>query len=255
MYGLTKKVVNELQRLKENHHIEGLKAEFEAEGASFRDLVRLRYLTALAGVNLYVKIGGVEALRDIKDCFELGVDGLIAPMVESKFGIKKFTDSVKKIFKNENIYLSINLETRNAVEEMDEIIEYSKGRINNITIGRTDLSASFFDENITPDSWVINNVITKVGEKINQTGITLTIGGGLGISSIETFRAKPHLHKYIHRLETRKVILPKIEALKGPEAIRDSLKFEELHILLKKEVSDLMIETDIHRLTELIRRF
>ena len=48
-----------------------MKAEFEAEGSSFRDLIRLRVLTARKNVPY------------TKDAMELGVDGLIAPMVGS----------------------------------------------------------------------------------------------------------------------------------------------------------------------------
>ena len=46
---------------------------------------------------MYVKIGGVEAVNDIYNCLELGIDGIIAPMVESKFGVKKFIDIFKKL--------------------------------------------------------------------------------------------------------------------------------------------------------------
>ena len=74
-----------LKKLKQKYDLCAVKAEFEAEGASFRDLVRLRRLTAHQDIALHLKIGGVEAIRDIKDAIDLGVDGLIAPMVESAF--------------------------------------------------------------------------------------------------------------------------------------------------------------------------
>ena len=48
-------------------------------------------------IKLFVKIGGVEALNDIYNCLELCVDGIIAPMVETKFGAKKFIDIVDKL--------------------------------------------------------------------------------------------------------------------------------------------------------------
>jgi hypothetical protein len=71
----------QLCKLRDEYDLQGIKAEFEAEGSSFRDLMRLRRITSKAGVKLYLKIGGVEAVRDIIDSIELGVDGLIAPMV------------------------------------------------------------------------------------------------------------------------------------------------------------------------------
>ena len=86
-----------------------MKSEFESEGASFRDLVRLRRWSARQDIALHLKIGGVEALRDIKDALELGVDGLIAPMVESPFGVTKFINAVESVFSGRGIYKSINI--------------------------------------------------------------------------------------------------------------------------------------------------
>ena len=88
----------QLCKLHTEYNLEGVKAEFEAEGSSFRDLVRLRRLTLKAGVKLFLKIGGVEAIRDIRDAMEIGVDVIIAPMVESRFGAKKFYDSINKVY-------------------------------------------------------------------------------------------------------------------------------------------------------------
>jgi hypothetical protein len=118
MFGLEQKLFDQLIRLKEEYDLQGIKAEFEAEGSSFRDLVRLRRITDKLGVPLYLKIGGVEALRDVKDSLEIGVDGLIAPMVESAFGLKKFIEGVASIYKNTDVHLSINIETRQAVANL-----------------------------------------------------------------------------------------------------------------------------------------
>jgi 4-hydroxy-2-oxoheptanedioate aldolase len=75
-FELENKLADQLAILKDNFELCAVKAEFEAEGASLRDLMRLRVLTARKNVPLYLKIGGVEALRDIKDAMELEVDGL-----------------------------------------------------------------------------------------------------------------------------------------------------------------------------------
>ena len=142
MFELEQKLFDQLIRLKENYDLQGIKAEFEAEGSSFRDLVRLRRITDKLDVSLYLKIGGVEALRDIKDAMELGVDGLIAPMVESPFGVMKFVGATESIFGQRKLFKSINVETLTAVEQLDDILEIARGKIDNVTIGRTDLSLS-----------------------------------------------------------------------------------------------------------------
>ena len=95
-FNLEQKLSEQLVRLKELG-LSAVKAEFEAEGASFRDLLRLRRFTAEQNISLYLKIGGVEALRDLKDALDLGVDGVIAPMVESPFGVVKFAEAVESI--------------------------------------------------------------------------------------------------------------------------------------------------------------
>lgn len=254
MFGIENHLFEQLLILKEIYDIEAIKAEFEAEGSTFNDLVRLRRLTAKAGVKLYLKIGGVEALRDIKDSLELGVDGLIAPMVESSFGVKKFISAYSSIYKNYRIRLSINIETRNSIEEIDEILEYSKGRIDNITLGRTDLSASFMDENIKPDSEIIFELIKEVGRKSRIKGFSFTVGGSISQKTIEKFLKNPSSYEYINAIETRKVVLPRNVLLFKENALEEALKFEELYILSKKEISNVMIENELRRLDKLEER-
>ena len=81
IFELEKNLENQLILLKKEFGLCAIKAEFEAEGSSFRDIIKLRRITLNHGVPLYLKIGGAEAIRDIKDALELGVDGLVVPMV------------------------------------------------------------------------------------------------------------------------------------------------------------------------------
>ena len=251
MFGIEKKLFEQLVFLREEYKLEAVKAEFEAEGSSFNDLVRLRRLTEKAGVKLYLKIGGVEAVRDIKDSLELGVDGLIAPMVETSFGLKKFLSAYREVYKNHRIKLSINIETRNAIEELDDIIEYGRGKIDNITFGRTDLSDSFMDENIKPDSDFIFELVEGVGKKAVLNGFNFTVGGSISQHTIEKFLEHPDWYESITSIETRKVVLPRNIMLFKEGALEEALKFEELYILSKKEISDVMIESELKRLAKL----
>jgi hypothetical protein len=255
MFGLEQKLFGQLNRLKEEYDLQGIKAEFEAEGSSFRDLVRLRRITDKLNVPLYLKIGGVEALRDIKDSLEVGVDGLIAPMVESPFGLKKFVDGVASIYKDTDIHLSINIETQQAVARLGEILELGKGRIDNITVGRTDLSSSYFDSKVKPDSDFIFGLLEDIGGKVCSSGMTMTVGGSLSKKSIERFKCDTEKWpRLIHRLETRKVILPTKVMIEKKDSIAEALRFEELYILSKKEMSDLFMESETARLTRLKMR-
>jgi 4-hydroxy-2-oxoheptanedioate aldolase len=254
MFGFEQKLFDQLTRLKHEYNLKGVKAEFEAEGSSFRDLVRLRRITDKINVPLFLKIGGVEALRDIKDSLEIGVDGLIGPMVESPFGLMKFAEAVSSIYKDKSIHRSINIETQGAVNQTDEILAFAKGRIENITVGRTDLSSSYFDPKVIPDSQFIFDLLHELGKKISAAGLTMTVGGSVSKKSVELFkRNEKKWQCLILHLETRKVILP-FEMMIKKNAINEALRFEELYILSKKEISDLFMESETSRLTRLKMR-
>ncbi len=57
-FELEQKLDARLAQPKGNFGLYVVKAEFEAEGASFRDLLRLRRLTTGQNLPLYLKIGG-----------------------------------------------------------------------------------------------------------------------------------------------------------------------------------------------------
>jgi hypothetical protein len=255
MFGFEHQIFDQLIRLKEEYALQGVKAEFEAEGSSFRDLVRLRRITNKLDIPLYLKIGGVEAIRDIKDSLEIGVDGLIAPMVESAFGLKKFIDGVASVYKNTDVHLSINIETQKSLDSLEQILDLAKGKIDNITVGRTDLSSSYFDDKIDPDSDFIFDLLEEIAGSVSKSGMNMTVGGSLSIKSIEIFkRNSDKWSRLINRLETRKVVFPIEVMLDKEESIRAALRFEELYILSKKEMSDLFMESETARLTRLKMR-
>lgn len=255
MFGIEKKLYEQLCKLRDDYDLQGIKAEFEAEGSSFRDLMRLRRLTSKAGVKLFLKIGGVEAVRDIKDALEIDVDGLIAPMVESRFGAKKFYDSLRKVYGDHKVHTTLNLETKNAMEQLDEILEFASGKFDNVTIGRSDLTASYFDNNIKPDSDFTFELLQNIGQKVKNVNLTFTVGGSVSAKTIDKINTQyTDLKEIIYKLETRKVILPAISFVEKENAIKEALKFEELYILSKKEFSDVQIGSEIARLTELKRR-
>jgi len=59
----------------------GEKAEFEAAESNLGDINGLRRITNKLNIELHAKIDGVEAYRDLYDCIEMNVDGIIAPMM------------------------------------------------------------------------------------------------------------------------------------------------------------------------------
>ncbi len=254
MFGVENELYDQMLFLRDTYGLRGIKAEFEAEGSSFTDLARLRRLTEKAGVRLFLKIGGVEAVRDIKDSLELGVDGLIAPMVESRFGLKKFIEAYKGVYGSHKVSLAINIETKGAIEQIEGILELAAGFIDGVTLGRTDLSASYLDEAITPDSAFVACLLRLVGARARVHGLSFTVGGSISGATVAGFRIDPGMVEDAECIETRKVILPRESMLSGPEALEEALRFEELYILSKKEIGDIMLESELARLAKLRAR-
>lgn len=245
------KLINQLLLLKKNYNLVGIKSETEAEGSSYCDIARLRSITNKLGIKLFIKIGGVEALNDIYNCIELSVDGIIAPMVETNFGAKKFVDIFEKLKLKRNPHLSINIETKNGINNLEEILKTVSKKINNITIGRTDLSSSYFSEKIFPNSDFILKKVKHASKLASKYKITTTVGGSVNAETIRLYSKKKNLEKYLNKIETRKVMLPTKYFLKKKLALKNALKFEEIYILQKKELYDLKLSSEIFRLSKL----
>src|SRR5436305_9991202 len=98
MNALERQMVERLSELKANYHVTGVKAEFEAEGTRMEEAMRLKDVSAQAGVGLNIKIGGCEAIKDMYDSTSLGVQRIIAPMVETPYALHKFLGAAKLAF-------------------------------------------------------------------------------------------------------------------------------------------------------------
>ena len=79
MNELERRMVQQLQDLRENHHVIGVKAEFEAEGTRLEEALRLKEVISVAGLGLTIKVGGCEALRDMYESRVIGVERIVGP--------------------------------------------------------------------------------------------------------------------------------------------------------------------------------
>ena len=119
------KCVKILTDLVENEGLVGIKTSFEDEGATFNETVRLKQVCNEAKVKITLKIGGPEAIRDLKDSTIIGVKGIVAPMVESEFGLVKFLQATKTHISEDtlsSLQLNVNLETITAMNNSDKIL-------------------------------------------------------------------------------------------------------------------------------------
>jgi len=247
------KLEKKLVELKKNFGLSAIKAEFEAEGSSIDDISRLRNITNRNKIKLFVKIGGAEALNDIYTCVELGIDGIIAPMIETSFALIKFKESIINLKLKRLPYLSINIETKSAIKNIDQILKISHNFLNNITIGRSDLVKSYFDKNINQNSDMITNEILYLIKKIKKEKLKITVGGGIDNETIKKFNKIKKI-SLIDNLETRKVILPSKIMLNKRGALNNALLFEEQYILYKKEIKELRLSKSLNRIENLRSR-
>ena len=146
MNQLERKMVDALKDLADDHYVVGVKAEFEAEGTRLEEALRLKEVCMKADVGLTIKIGGCEALRDMYECRVIGVERLVAPMVESAYALKKFLAAVELAYppeEREDTLFAINVETINASSAFDEMLDQPQIELlDGIVLGRVDMTGS-----------------------------------------------------------------------------------------------------------------
>jgi hypothetical protein len=241
-----------IERLKSLNAIIGFKIEFEAEGASVEDLVYLKLLSIKYSIPLYLKIGGVEALNDIKIARLYEIDGIIAPMVESAFGAHKFIEAIAKSFNGINLpLLTLTIETKNGFNELDDIFEIAKNKIDFITFGRTDFSGSFFDKNVYPDSDFTTEKLVDIVNRVENLGFKIRVGGSIKNSTREVFTNLKQSLSRLHSVETRKVVMDFEKFIANEEVLNLALEFEKELLRIRKSLNDIRISEDLYRLNNL----
>ena len=256
---LERKMVDALLDLKENHHVTGIKAEFEAEGTRLEEALRLKEVITHAGLNLTLKIGGCEAMRDIYEARTIGVERIVAPMVESSFALRKFLSAIHlavPLEEQEEIDFCINIETIDAVTNFEAMLKMPESvKLDGIVVGRIDLTGSLGmsrdDINCRKIFEITRDLLTRAKEKPLETAI----GGGVSAESLPFFRELPA--GTLDRYETRKVIFGCPDAL-GKDADKGILKavgFELLWLKNKRDYYSLIANEDAQRIIMLESRY
>lgn len=240
MNTLEKQMIQTLIDLRENYFVKGVKAEFEAECTQLDEAKKLKEIISVAKLDLTIKIGGCEAVKDIYDAKSLGAKTIVAPMIESPYALKKFIKATNTVFsekERENIRFFINIETINGFRCLDEILESPFcGELAGIVFGRTDMCGSLDLTCKNVDDDEILEYAKIIAEKTVKYGKELIIGGSVKISSLDFFKklSENCLSKY----ETRKIIFDAKKALiesNSTVGISKAIEFELLWLKYKQE--------------------
>ncbi|MCQ2958393.1 MAG: aldolase/citrate lyase family protein [Candidatus Gastranaerophilales bacterium] len=239
MSSLEKDMLEKLLILKNDFHVTGIKAEFETEYITLKEEFKLKEIVEKAGLEFSVKIGGSSSLKDLYEVKTLGANNIIAPMVESVYALKKFTDNIKIVFselERKRIKFFINIETISGINSLNEMLksEYSK-HINGLILGRTDMVLSLgLDKTAVNDDKILDYAlaIADLAKKYNKEFI---IGGGICPLSLAFFNKLPE--NSLSKFETRNVVFDAQKVLNDKNAdigILRALQFELLWIVYKR---------------------
>ncbi len=258
MNNLEKKMVDTLTDLRENHHVIGIKAEFEAEGTRLEEALRLKEVITKAGLDLTIKIGGCEAIKDMYDARTIGVNAIVAPMIETPYAMKKYVQATKLVFPEEErkeVKFLINVETITGFNNLDDMISSENfADVAGVVLGRVDMTGSMglTREDINSES--IFNIANQISSKMMRVNKDMVIGGGVSAHSLPFFSKLP----YLSRFETRKIIFDSAKALKDPNADKGILKavgFELMWIKNKRDFYGMIHNEDAQRITMLEARY
>ena len=180
----------------------GIKISFEDEGALLNEHIMMGTLTNCLDLDLAIKIGGCEAKRDIVDCKMLSCTSIVAPMIESKFALKKYITSCEQY--NITQKKGFNLETINAYNNINEIKDHFN-LIDYVTFGRVDFVSSMGKDRTYVDSDDVYNYVSNVFTVARSCNKKCYLGGAISIAS-EEFINKLIKNNLLDKFETRYVI-------------------------------------------------
>lgn len=202
-------MLNILKQLKDNHGVVAVKAEFEAEGTRSDEFLRLLEITRRAGLDVALKIGGAEAIRDLFEAKQFGADYVVAPMVETPYALSKYIGAYETAFTKdelEDTSFLFNVETKTTFNNLAQIIDVivSSATKPGIVFGRVDFTQSNGMKRGDVNSDKILEYCLEVARQCKLAGIDFVVGGGVSLDAIDFLQALKAT--YLTRFETRKII-------------------------------------------------
>jgi hypothetical protein len=179
-----------------------LKGEFEAEGLNPVEMAAEAIWAARRGLDYLVKIGGCEAKSDVDYLQKLGIRSLVAPMIESPFAMSKYMAMLPE---GAFDHVGVTIETFHAVDRIESILDAGT-KLTNVTIGRSDLTASFGGSGTNCSETL--DMTLKVARAAKARRLEVTRGGSVDADTREIMRDGHELAVLLDAVETRKIVMP-----------------------------------------------
>lgn len=237
---------NKLRDLIDQHEVWTMKLSTEDAGMPFPDL-RERYRLFGDLLPLQLKIGGPEARNDIRIGAKIGCQALIAPMVESPYGLKNFINASREVLGRrafEAIDLQINIETRLGAQNISEILALEEANhLSQITVGRHDLCRSM---DLKPNEEAVLDAVDSIVKSAQNQGIRTSVGGRItpGDAKMISDRIQPD------KINTRELGFHVKTLQQARKTVRSILDFERKLLVYERSY----YRKEDERLTERIKK-